>query len=57
MGKKSGKVYVVGGLRGFIPASRLSLSYIEDLETYLLKDIEVKVIEVDRYQRTFLIIT
>lgn len=34
-------------MRGFIPASRLSLSYIEDLETYLLKDIEVKVIDVD----------
>ena len=30
-----------------LPASRLSLSYIEDLETYLLKDIEVKVIDVD----------
>lgn len=39
---------MVEGLRGFIPASRLSLSYIEDLETYLLKDIEVKVIEVDQ---------
>ena len=38
---------MVEGLRGFIPASRLSLSYIEDLETYLLKDIEVKVIDVD----------
>ena len=35
------------GIRGFIPASRLSLSYIEDLETYLLKDIEVRVIDVD----------
>lgn len=39
---------MVEGLRGFIPASRLSLSYIEDLETYLLKDIEVKVIDVDQ---------
>ena len=32
---------------GAIPASKLSLSYIEDLETYLLKDIEVRVIEAD----------
>ena len=39
---------VVEGLRGFVPASRLSLSYIEDLETYLLKDIEVQVIDVDQ---------
>ena len=42
-----GVIAMVEGLRGFIPASRLSLSYIEDLETYLLKDIEVKVIDVD----------
>ena len=42
-----GAIAMVEGLRGFIPASRLSLSYIEDLETYLLKDIEVKVIDVD----------
>lgn len=42
-----GVIAMVEGLRGFIPASRLSLSYIEDLETYLLKDIEVQVIDVD----------
>ena len=42
-----GVIAMVEGLRGFIPASRLSLSYIEDLETYLLKDIEVRVIDVD----------
>ena len=36
------------GLRGFVPASKLSLTYIEDLETYLLKDIEVQVIDVDQ---------
>ena len=39
---------MVEGLRGFIPASKLSLSYIEDLETYLLKDIEVRVIDVNQ---------
>ena len=39
---------MVEGLRGFVPASKLSLSYIEDLETYLLKDIEVRVIDVDQ---------
>lgn len=43
-----GAIAMVEGLRGFIPASRLSLSYIEDLETYLLKDIEVRVIDVDQ---------
>ena len=39
---------MVEGLRGFIPVSKLSLSYIEDLETYLLKDVEVQVIDVDQ---------
>lgn len=43
-----GVIAMVEGLRGFIPASRLSLSYIEDLETYLLKEIEVRVIDVDQ---------
>ena len=43
---KGGAIAMVEGIRGFIPASRLSLSYIEDLETYLLKDIQVKVIDV-----------
>ena len=40
-----GVIAMVEGLRGFIPASKLSLSYIEDLETYLLKDIEVRVVD------------
>lgn len=44
----SGVIAMVEGLRGFVPASKLSLSYIEDLETYLLKDIEVQVIEADQ---------
>lgn len=42
-----GVIVMVEGLRGFVPASRLSLSYIENLEDYLLKDIEVQVIDVD----------
>lgn len=43
-----GAIAMVEGIRGFIPASRLSLSYIEDLETYLLKDIEVQVIDINQ---------
>lgn len=43
-----GAIAMVEGLHGFIPASKLSLSYIEDLETYLLQDIEVRVIDVDQ---------
>ena len=43
-----GAIAMVEGIRGFIPASRLSLSYIENLESFLLQDIEVKVIEADQ---------
>ena len=38
----------VEGLRAFIPASRLSLSYVEDLEIFLTKEMEVRVIDVDQ---------
>ena len=43
-----GVIVMVEGLRGFVPASKLSLSYIENLEDYLLKDIGVRVIDVDQ---------
>ncbi len=43
-----GVIAMVEGLRGFVPASKLSLTYIEDLETYLTKEIEVQVIDVDQ---------
>ena len=43
-----GVIVMIEGLRGFVPASRLSLSYIEDLETFLLKEIDVQVIDVDQ---------
>lgn len=42
-----GAIAMVEGLRGFIPASKLSLSYVESLEDYLLQDIEVRVIDVN----------
>ncbi len=43
-----GVIAIVEGIRGFIPASQLSLSYVENLEEYLLKDIEVQVIEANQ---------
>ncbi|MCP1101297.1 small subunit ribosomal protein S1 [Aequitasia blattaphilus] len=42
-----GAIAMVEGIRGFIPASKLSLSYVEDLESFLLTDMEVRVIDVD----------
>ena len=45
---KAGAVAFVVGIRGFIPASQLSLTYVEDLEPWLGKQLEVRVITVDQ---------
>lgn len=44
----AGVVAYLEGIRGFIPASQLSLSYVEDLEPYLGKELPVRVITVDQ---------
>ncbi len=43
-----GVIVYVEEIRGFIPASQLSLSYVEDLNEWLQKDVEAKVITVDK---------
>ncbi len=43
-----GVVAMVEEVRGFIPASRLSLGYVENLEEFLLQEIQVRVIEADQ---------
>lgn len=44
---KGGVVAYVEGIRSFIPASKLSLSYVENLEDWLNKEIQVQVITVE----------
>ena len=44
----AGVIAYVEGVRGFIPASRLSLGYVEDTEEYLNRQIRVQVIECDK---------
>ncbi len=43
-----GAIVYLEGLRGFIPVSRLSLSYVDNIESYLLQEIEVRVIDVNQ---------
>ena len=43
----SGVIAYVEGIRGFIPASHLSLNYVEDCNPWLGKDLDVRVITVD----------
>ena len=42
-----GVIVYVEGIRGFIPASLLSTGYVEDLNTWLQKDVEAKIITVE----------
>lgn len=44
----AGVIAYVEGIRGFIPASKLSLSYEEDLQEWMSKEIEVRVITADQ---------
>lgn len=44
---KSGVTAYVEGIRGFIPASKLSLNYVENLDEYVGKELEVRVITAD----------
>ncbi|MDD7739651.1 MAG: S1 RNA-binding domain-containing protein [Fusicatenibacter sp.] len=44
----AGVIAYVEGIRGFIPASKLSLSYVEDLNDYLNKEIQVQVFDLDK---------
>lgn len=43
-----GVVAYVEGIRGFIPASKLALGYVEDTEAYLNKPIQVQVLDVEK---------
>ncbi|MBQ9910470.1 MAG: S1 RNA-binding domain-containing protein [Lachnospiraceae bacterium] len=47
---KGGAVMVVEGVRGFIPTSRLALTYVEKPDEYLNRTISVRVIEADEEQ-------
>ena len=44
-----GGVLVDVGIRGFVPASLLSLGYVEDLSSYIGKELQMKIIECDKH--------
>lgn len=51
----AGVITYVEGIRGFIPASKLSLNYVENLEDFLLKDIQVRIIAVEREKKRLIL--
>lgn len=52
---KGGVVAYVEDVRGFIPASKLSLNYVEDTEEYLNKPIQVRVFDVDKENKRLIL--
>ncbi len=52
---RSGAVFYVEGIRGFIPASKLALKYVEDTEPYIGKKINVQITEVDRARKKLIL--
>jgi (E)-4-hydroxy-3-methyl-but-2-enyl pyrophosphate reductase len=52
---KGGVLARLDGYDAFIPASQLSLKYVEDLNEFVGQEFEVKVIEVDKRQRRFVL--
>lgn len=51
----SGAVLYVEGIRGFIPASKLALKYVEDTNPYLNKKIRVNITEVDKARKKLIL--
>lgn len=47
----SGVIAYVEGIRGFIPASKLDLTYVEDLNEWLNKEINVQIITLDKSEK------
>lgn len=50
-----GVIAYVEGVRGFIPASKLSLNYVEDTEEYLNKPVQVQVFDVDKEKKRLIL--
>ncbi len=51
----AGVIAYVEGIRGFIPASKLSLNYVENLEDYLNQTIQVRVFDVDKEKKRLIL--
>lgn len=52
---KGGVLAKLEGYDAFIPASHLSLKYVEDLSQFVGQDLEVEIIEADKRQRRFVL--
>lgn len=51
----AGVIAYVEGIRGFIPASKLALSYVEDLNEYLNRPLRVQVFDLDEEKKRLIL--
>lgn len=51
----SGVIMYVEGIRGFIPASKLDVKYVEDTEPYLGKNLKVKIIDLNEEKQKLIL--
>ncbi len=51
----AGVIAYVEGIRGFIPASKLSLNYVENLEDYLNQTIQVRVFDINKDEKRLIL--
>ena len=51
----AGVIAYVEGVRGFIPASKLALNYVEDTNEYLNRHIQVQVIDVNKEEKKLIL--
>ena len=52
---KGGVIVYLEDVRGFIPASKLDIQYVENTEDYLNKNIQVQVIDVDKSKKRLIL--
>ena len=52
---KGGVISKLEGYEAFIPASQMSLKYVEDLSEFVGQDLEVVILDVDKKQRRFVL--
>ncbi len=50
---KGGLIANANGIRAFIPASQLDTKYVEDIEAYVGKTMELKIMEVEKHRKRF----
>jgi small subunit ribosomal protein S1 len=52
---KGGAIAFVEGIRGFIPASQLDISYVEDIDSFMNRKLTARITEIDRDKKKLIL--